>query len=71
MEPGVCGAPVTGGEPPTTSDALGVLRAATALDECRGCECDVDGSGRVSVTDALIVLRASILDRIGLSCPGC
>jgi hypothetical protein len=68
---GVCGAPISGNEPPaapTATDALFVLRAGVGIASCELCECDVDSSGKVSATDALIVLKASVGQPVSLVC---
>ena len=53
----------------TVTDGLMTLRAAVGADFCEGCLCDVDSSGAVSATDALIVLQASVALPVALNCP--
>jgi hypothetical protein len=58
--------------PPTTADALFVLRAAVGFSgTCGVCLCDVDSSGKVGVTDALLVLRRAVGVAGELRCPPC
>lgn len=64
----VCGAPVSGSDPPVASDALFALNAAIGVTQCSLCDCDVDASGKVSATDALIILNASIGLQVDLDC---
>jgi hypothetical protein len=59
------------GAPPTASDALAALATAVGLSDCLFCECDADGSGHVSSSDALRILKAAAGDAAGLSCPAC
>ncbi|HET9063614.1 MAG TPA: hypothetical protein VFO62_10035 [Candidatus Binatia bacterium] len=40
-----------------TTDALFTLRVAVELEQCELCVCDVDGSGAVTSTDVLMMLR--------------
>jgi hypothetical protein len=55
----------------TTSDALAVLLAAVGVAECPACVCDTDGSGSISASDALIVLRKASGLSVELRCPAC
>jgi hypothetical protein len=55
----------------TASDALYILRAAIALASCEDCVCDVDGSGGVTATDALVSLKIAVGQQIPLECPAC
>jgi hypothetical protein len=55
----------------TASDALAVLRTAVGSQTCALCICDVDGSGSVSATDALITLKVAVGQAIDLDCPAC
>ena len=68
---GDCGQPITFGEEPTASDALGVLRAAVGTSECENCVCDVDASGSVQATDALRTLRFAVGTLEDLDCLSC
>lgn len=53
------------------NDALEALRTAVGLGVCRTCRCDVNESGRVTVADALILLRAAVGIPANLRCPPC
>jgi hypothetical protein len=59
-----CGHPVDRcGLLPSATDALVVLYTAVGAPvavECPLCRCDMDGSGRISATDALSVLRRAV-----------
>jgi hypothetical protein len=60
-----CGQPQSTGDSPLTSDCLAILRAAVGqpIPNCSGeyfCVCDVNGDGRITVDDALDVLRCAI-----------
>ena len=68
---GDCGQPVTDGDGPSASDALGVLRAAVGTTECEVCVCDVDGNGRVVAADALATLRRAVGQPGGDQCLAC
>lgn len=67
-----CGAPSSrfvGASLPRATDALFVLRGALGLEVCDACDCDVDNSGAVVASDALLVLNAAIGQPIVLDCP--
>jgi exonuclease III len=53
------------------SDALFVLRSAVGGPACPPCICDVNASGDVTATDALLVLKASVDQGAPLDCPPC
>ena len=55
----------------TVQDAQTVLRGAIGLSPCDGCRCDLNGSGDVTVSDALATLRLSIDLPAPRSCPAC
>ncbi|MFN2376644.1 MAG: hypothetical protein ABR538_08910 [Candidatus Binatia bacterium] len=63
-----CGDAICDGGEPKASDALAVLRKALGLFECVAAICDVDGDGNVVASDALRVLRRSVLLPIPLLC---
>lgn len=63
-----CGDP-TGDGVIQASDALLVLRAGVRLAFCELLYCDVDHSGRIGATDALIVLQRAVASNATLSCP--
>jgi hypothetical protein len=65
-----CGAPLSRGDLPLAGDAFFMLRVGVGLAECPLCECDVDGNGRVSASDALRGLQAAVgLPVTPLLCP--
>jgi hypothetical protein len=64
-----CGQPLSTGETPKASDALFVLRASVGTEECSLCVCDVNASGSVTATDALITLQAAVGLDVSLDCP--
>jgi hypothetical protein len=55
----------------TASDALAVLNAAVGAFPCEPCVCDVDGSGSIAATDALVTLREAVGLSATLDCPPC
>lgn len=58
---GNCGQPLTMGPSATASDCLFLLRAAVGTDTCATpCICDVDRSGTIAATDALICLQGAV-----------
>lgn len=64
----LCGSPVST-DSTTVSDALFMLRAAIGTATCNVCVCDVDDSGTVAATDALLTLRFAIGQNVALACP--
>jgi len=55
----------------TAGDSLLVLKTAVGSAQCNFCVCDVDDSGMVLATDALIVLRKSVGLNVDLRCACC
>jgi hypothetical protein len=55
----------------TVLDALTVLRATTSHTGCDLCHCDVDGSGRVALRDAVLILDHLTGDAVDFECPVC
>lgn len=55
----------------TAIDALGALRTSIGQPSCVPVEsvCDANGDLEVSASDALLILRASVLDEVALECP--
>jgi Cys-rich repeat protein len=51
------------------TDALYILRASVALEECAACICDVNNSGKITAVDALAALRVVVRLPGALSCP--
>ncbi len=67
-----CGTPVSGGEAPTATDCLGILRAAVGIGGgCDPCICDTSGDGRVLATDALRCLQKAVGRPVELGCGAC
>jgi hypothetical protein len=67
---GDCGTPVSSTEP-KTSDCLFVLKAGVGTVECALCTCDVNSSGSVTASDALLCLRKAVGQDVVLDCPDC
>ncbi|HXC50294.1 MAG TPA: hypothetical protein VN634_05365 [Candidatus Limnocylindrales bacterium] len=68
---GDCGQPQSTGNGPKTADALAALKKAVGSPsacDAKPCICDVDGSGTVTTTDALRLLRAAVGQSVELSC---
>jgi hypothetical protein len=63
-----CGVPVSGGAVPVASDALFTLKASVGSEQCDGCTCDVNSDGRVSVLDALAILKKAVGQVVDLIC---
>jgi len=55
----------------TATDALAILQAAVGLLACELCVCDVDGSGSIAASDALLTLQYSVGQSESLLCPPC
>jgi hypothetical protein len=55
----------------TATDALAILQAAVGLLACELCVCDVNGSGNLSASDALVTLQFSVGQSGPLLCPPC
>ncbi len=70
-ELGDCGQPHTTGPEPTAADALFVLRVSVALSTCNRCICDVDDSGTINTTDALLDLKSAVGQISLADCPAC
>ncbi len=65
-----CGKPTNGPTPnPTTTDALFALGSAVGPRTCDLRVCDVNDSGTLSTTDALIILKKAVGQSIELTCP--
>lgn len=65
-----CGVPTSvTSDTPRTSDALFVLKAAVSASNCALAVCDVNASGTVTSSDALLVLRKAVGQEMELSCP--
>lgn len=69
---GDCGQPSSTGDQVRSSDALAVLKAAVAIEDCGLCVCDVDGSGAIRASDALTTLKAAVgIPDVELTCDLC
>lgn len=66
----LCG-DATGDGRVSVTDAQAALGAAVELTTCDACACDVDSSGSISTTDALLILSASTGLGVSLACTGC
>jgi hypothetical protein len=55
----------------TASDALWLLQAALGAIDCTPCACDADGSGQVTASDALRLLKRATNPKVPLLCPPC
>lgn len=53
----------------TSSDALYILKGAIGEETCPSCACDVDASGDINATDALLTLAAAAGAPVSLTCP--
>lgn len=65
-----CGEPKVGG--PVATDALEVLRTGVGASNCGGfdpCICDVNATGSVSASDALLVLQRAVGQNVPFTCP--
>lgn len=67
----LCGNPYDGaGSGVTVVDALFILRAAVALEQCGLCVCDVNSSNTITAVDALKTLRLVVRLPEVFACPG-
>ena len=67
---GDCGEPKVGG--PVATDALEVLRTGVGASDCGGfdpCICDVNATGTVTASDALLVLQRAVGQNVAFACP--
>ena len=55
----------------SAADALGVLRAAVALETYSLCAADADGNRTIAASDALRVLRVAVGQIVEMRCPFC
>jgi uncharacterized delta-60 repeat protein len=55
----------------TSSDALFILRTSVGSETCELCLCDVDDSGAIVASDALLTLKAAVGQQVTLACPAC
>lgn len=68
----ICGAPKTGTIDPLATDALVALRTAVGQEtDCQLCECDVNSSETVTVSDSLAILKKAVHLPVSLDCPVC
>jgi len=68
---GACGQPVSTGTAPTATDARYALLAAIGARVCDLCVCDVDMSGTIVATDALLLLSDATGLAVTLTCSTC
>ena len=65
-----CGKPTnSSGGAPKTSDALFALKAAVKSATCDLSLCDVNNSGTITTSDALIILKKAVGQLVTLNCP--
>lgn len=67
---GDCGQPLSV-DAPTARDALYVLQASVETVSCNRCICDLNNSGSVTATDALLDLNIAVGIPIPENCPAC
>jgi hypothetical protein len=53
----------------TASDALYILQAAVGTRTCEPCICDVNDSGSITGTDALLAMAVTVGSPVTLTCP--
>lgn len=70
---GSCGSPgcACPDQDPLASQCAYILRAAVGIASCHNCVCDLNGSGSISVLDALICLHQAVGQDVALACPAC
>ena len=56
---------------PKSSDCLFILQAAVDIRNCALCVCDVNDSGTIVSSDALLCLRVAVGEELELNCPEC
>jgi hypothetical protein len=66
-----CSQPVSESTDPSLRDCIHVARSSIGLEDCAKCLCDVDGSGDILLTDALVCLRHVVGNDVVLACPDC
>jgi hypothetical protein len=66
-----CSQPVSESPDPILRDCIHVARSSIGLEDCAKCLCDVDGSGDIHLSDALVCLRYVIGNDVELACPEC
>jgi hypothetical protein len=66
-----CGQPASDGTKPVVRDCIQIARASLGAADCRDCVCDTNGSGDVSLTDALRCLWFVVGADVTLDCPTC
>jgi hypothetical protein len=66
-----CSQPVSTGSEPVVRDCIQIARASIGAVSCRDCVCDVNGSGTVSIADALRCLWFVVGGEVTLDCPAC
>lgn len=67
---GFCAEPLSNGSGASASDCLHILRTGVGAIDCEiECQCDTNGSGDVTATDALICLKHAVGQEVELDCP--
>jgi len=67
-----CSQPTSSGADPVAGDCLFILRSAVGLVACDVCVCDVNGSGEVFTSDALLCLGLAVkISSAVAMCPAC
>lgn len=66
-----CSQPQSDGSEPVVRDCIHIARASIDAVSCRDCVCDTNGSGEVSIADALRCLWFVIGVDVTLACPAC
>ncbi len=66
-----CSQPVSDGSEPVVRDCIYIARASIGSADCRDCVCDTNGSGSVSIVDALRCLWFVVGADVTLDCPTC
>jgi hypothetical protein len=66
-----CSQPLSDGSEPVVRDCIHIARASIGAVSCRDCVCDTNGSGEVSIADALRCLWYVIDAEVTLECPTC
>ena len=66
-----CSQPLSDGSTPVVRDCIEIARASIGAASCPDCVCDTNGSGGVSITDALLCLFYVVGLDVSLDCPTC
>jgi hypothetical protein len=66
-----CSQPQSDGSEPVIRDCIEIARASLGAASCRDCVCDTNGSGEISIADALRCLLFVVGLDVTLECPAC